>query len=142
MLPELVTARLLLRRWIPADREPFSRMNADPRVMEHYPTTLSRAESDAIADRIEQHFSDKGFGLWAVELPGAAPFAGYVGLSVPRFVAPFTPCVEIGWRIAPSSGDGAWPPRPRGRCWPTASARSLSRRSSPSPSPAIWLHAG
>jgi RimJ/RimL family protein N-acetyltransferase len=28
------------------------------------------------------------------------PFIGFVGLSVPRFTAPFTPCVEIGWRLS------------------------------------------
>lgn len=94
------TERLILRRWRREDREPFARMNADPLVMEHYPSVLSRSESDAIADRIEQHFADHGFGLWALEIPEAAPFAGYVGLSVPRFQAAFTPCVEIGWRLA------------------------------------------
>jgi RimJ/RimL family protein N-acetyltransferase len=75
-------------------------MNADPRVMEHFPAPLSRAESDALAARIEADFERHGFGLWAVEVPGVTPFAGFVGLSVPRFRAHFTPCVEIGWRIA------------------------------------------
>jgi RimJ/RimL family protein N-acetyltransferase len=51
-------------------------------------------------DRIGRHFAERGFGLWAAELPGAAPFIGFVGLAVPRFEAPFTPCVEIGWRLA------------------------------------------
>lgn len=92
--------RLLLRRWRTSDRAPFAALNADPRVMEHFPARLSRAESDAFADRIEAHFAEHGFGPWAVEVPGTADFIGFVGLSVPRFVAPFTPCVEVGWRIA------------------------------------------
>ncbi len=92
--------RLLLRRWRPSDLAPFAALNADPRVMRHFPATLSRAESDAFADGIEDHFAAKGFGLWAVEVPGGAPFIGFVGLSVPRFEASFTPCVEIGWRLA------------------------------------------
>lgn len=68
--------------------------------MRYFPTTLSRAESDAFAERIEAHFAEHGFGLWAVEAPGDVPFIGFVGLSVPRFEAPFTPCVEVGWRLA------------------------------------------
>jgi RimJ/RimL family protein N-acetyltransferase len=97
---ELRTERLLLRRWRPEDREPFAAINADPRVMEHFPALLSRDESDASVDRIEGHFAQRGFGLWAVELPSVAPFIGFIGLSVPRIEAHFTPCVEIGWRLA------------------------------------------
>ena len=29
-----------------------------------------------------------------------ASFVGFVGLAIPRFEAHFTPCVEIGWRVA------------------------------------------
>jgi RimJ/RimL family protein N-acetyltransferase len=75
-------------------------MNADPIVMEHMPALLSRAESDAMVERIRAHFDEHGFGLWAVEIAGGAPFIGFVGLSVPGFEAAFTPCVEIGWRLA------------------------------------------
>lgn len=68
--------------------------------MEFLPRLLSRSESDEMAERIEAHFQQHGFGLWAVEVTDVAPFAGFVGLNVPRFEAPFTPCVEIGWRLA------------------------------------------
>src|SRR5258708_27214324 len=98
---ELRTDRLCLRRWVLDDRVPFARLNSDPRVVEFLPAELSREESDAVADRIEAHFQQHGFGLWAVEIPGVTPFAGFIGLSVPRFEAPFTPCVEIGWRLDP-----------------------------------------
>jgi len=94
------TERLILRRWLPGDHEPFAALNADPLVMEHFPRTLSREESDAMIGRIEGDFEQNGFGLWAVEVRQVAPFVGFVGLSVPRFKAHFTPCVEIGWRIA------------------------------------------
>jgi ribosomal-protein-alanine N-acetyltransferase len=87
----LRTLRLVLRRWVAADREPFARMNTDPRVMEHFPSVLSRQESDERVDRIEAHFAEHGFGLWAVEISGVAPFAGFVGLSIPQFEAHFTP---------------------------------------------------
>lgn len=97
---DLRTERLVLRAWRPSDLEPFAAMNADSRVMEFFPKQLTRAESDAYVARIEQHFQDRGFGLWAVEVPGVTPFAGFIGLTTPRFEAPFTPCVEIGWRLA------------------------------------------
>lgn len=102
---ELRTERLRLRRWVPGDREAFARLNRDPRVMEHFPGLLTRQESDALADRIEAEFRERGFGRWAVEVPGVAPFAGFVGLSVPRFEAPFTPCIEVGWRLDASYWD-------------------------------------
>ena len=97
---ELRTERLWLRSWRPADLEAFAALNADARVMEHFPTVLTRAESDAFAARIAAHVERHGFGLWAVEIPEVTAFAGFIGLLVPRFEAHFTPCVEIGWRLA------------------------------------------
>ena len=97
---ELRTHRLYLRRWRTTDREPFAALNADLQVMEHFPAPLSREESDALAAQIESHFQQHGFGLWAVEIVNIAPFAGFIGLAVPCFEAHFTPCVEIGWRLA------------------------------------------
>jgi RimJ/RimL family protein N-acetyltransferase len=96
----LVTPRLRLRPWRDEDLAPFAEMNADPKVMEFLPKPLDRAESDALAARIRDHFACRGFGLWAVEVPGVADFIGFVGLSVPTFEAHFTPCVEVGWRLA------------------------------------------
>jgi RimJ/RimL family protein N-acetyltransferase len=96
----LETERLTLRAWRQSDREPFARMNADPRVMEFLPGILSRSDSEAFADRIEAHFSAHGFGLFATELRMSGEFIGFTGLAVPSFEAHFTPCVEIGWRIA------------------------------------------
>ena len=97
---EIRTERLLLRRWTQPDRGPFAELNADPRVMEHFPSLLTHAESDAMVERIEAHFERHGFGLWAVEVLAEVPFIGFVGLAVPSFDAHFTPCVEVGWRIA------------------------------------------
>lgn len=100
MLAELQTERLWMRRWRVGDRAPFSQINADPQVVRFLPKRLSHEESDRLADRIEAHFDRHGFGLWAVEVVGVAPFVGFVGLSVPHFEAHFTPCVEVGWRLA------------------------------------------
>jgi RimJ/RimL family protein N-acetyltransferase len=99
----LSSDRLCLRRWRDADRDAFAAMNSDARVMQFFASCLSRDESDGMVDRIEEHFANRGFGLWVVEVPGVAPFVGFAGLSVqavPPFSAPCTPCVEIGWRLA------------------------------------------
>ncbi|HSK94074.1 MAG TPA: GNAT family N-acetyltransferase [Candidatus Angelobacter sp.] len=92
------TERLLLRRWRAADRGPFATMNADPAVMEHMQGVMSRERSDDFVDRIEAHWEEHGWGLWAVEVPGVAPFIGYVGLWPADYVAPGM--VEVGWRLA------------------------------------------
>jgi ribosomal-protein-alanine N-acetyltransferase len=99
-MPTLTTSRLLLRPWREADLPAFAALNADPRVMEFFPKRLDSAESDALAAGIRASCDLRGFGLWAVEIRDAAPFIGFVGLSVPRFEAHFTPCIEIGWRLA------------------------------------------
>ena len=106
--PELRTDRLRMRRWTDADREPFAAMNADPRVMEHFPSTLSRAESDAFVDRIERGFAEHGFGLWALEARDTGRFLGFTGLGVPRFTVGWMaareqPVVEVGWRLVPEA---------------------------------------
>jgi RimJ/RimL family protein N-acetyltransferase len=96
----LKTKRLILRRWKDSDRQPFAEMNADPRVMEFFPNLLTREQSDNAIDSIETAFTQRGFGLCAVELQSDGRFLGFIGLSVPNFEAHFTPCVEIGWRLA------------------------------------------
>jgi RimJ/RimL family protein N-acetyltransferase len=92
--------RLLLRRWKEGDREPFYRLNSDARVMEFFPECLTRAQSDSLVERINEHFKKHGFGLFAAELRDEQTFIGFVGVAVPSFKAHFTPCVEIGWRLA------------------------------------------
>lgn len=75
-------------------------MNADARVMEHFPACLSREESERMMRRMDARFDEQGFGLFAVEVPYVLELAGFVGLETPSFEARFTPCVEIGWRLA------------------------------------------
>jgi len=94
------TPRLILRRWVETDREPFAQLNRDQRVREHFPGLLAREESNASVDRIEAHFQEHGYGFRVVEILGVAPFAGMIRLAVIAFPAHFTPCVEIGWRLA------------------------------------------
>jgi RimJ/RimL family protein N-acetyltransferase len=93
------TPRLILRRWKESDAEPFFRINSDSRVMEFFPTCLTRAESDTLIARATAHFERHGFGPFAAEIRATGELAGFVGLMVPNFEAHFTPCVEIGWRL-------------------------------------------
>lgn len=105
--PILRTARTLLREWRTADLAPFAALNADPTVMQHFPSLLTRQASDGLVARFVGQFAALGFGPWALELPGVAPFAGFVGLVRQEFPAHFTPAVEIGWRLArPFWGQG------------------------------------
>ena len=97
--PELATARVWLRRWRAEDRVPFAQMNADPDVMRYFPALLSRDESDALIDEFNAHFDRYGYGIWALEIPGVCPFAGFAGLKHVSFDAAFTPAIEIGWRM-------------------------------------------
>ncbi len=96
----LRTDRLRLRPWRESDREPLAALNADPLVMEHMPAALSRAESDTLLAALNAEIEARGFGVWAVEVPGVVALAGFAGLQVPTFEAPFTPCVEVVWRLA------------------------------------------
>ena len=98
--PRLKTDRLMLRRWRTEDRTPFAALNADPVVMVHFPAPLSPEQSDRTAEWMDAAFDERGYGFWAVEAPGVAPFLGFVGLNLAGFDAPFTPAVEIGWRLA------------------------------------------
>jgi RimJ/RimL family protein N-acetyltransferase len=96
----LTTARLRLRQWRDEDLEPYAELNADPRVREFFPSLQTRQESADSIQFIRDHWQRRGFGLWAVEVIGGAPFIGFIGLSVPSFDAPFMPCVELGYRLA------------------------------------------
>ncbi len=96
----LKTERLVLRAWRDEDLEPFAAMNADNQVMEFYPATLSRRESDGFAARCQERLSKNGFGLYAAEIKTTGAFIGYVGFAAADFLAPFTPAIEVGWRLA------------------------------------------
>ena len=96
----ITTPRLVLREWKDSDNEPFALLNADPRVMEFMSKALSREESDVFIEKIKAHFAKHGFGLFAASLRHNLKLIGFIGLSVPTFKTDFTPCTEIGWRLA------------------------------------------
>lgn len=93
------TKRLMLRDPEESDLQAFRLMNRDARVMEFYPNTLSDSETDSFYERIKKEFSECGYGLYAAEIKDVGEFIGYIGFHRATFEAPFTPCVEIGWRL-------------------------------------------
>ena len=97
---ELHTRRCVLRQWQDSDFEPWARMNADPEVRRYFPEVLDAEQAGAEARRCRDAIAQRGWGMWALEIPGEFQFAGFVGLQVPHFDAPFVPAVEIGWRLA------------------------------------------
>ena len=102
-MPQIETERLILREWKSEDLAPFTLMNEDPKVMEYFLSPLTEMETVAMVERIREHFTKHGFGLFACTLKETSEFMGFVGLSVPTFETSFTPCVEIGWRLSCSA---------------------------------------
>lgn len=98
---ELRTSRLLLRQWREEDLEPYAAINADPRVMEFFPAPFTREQSREQLERFSAALDAGEPGVFAAERREQGDLIGFVGLNVPRFEAPFMPCVEIGWRLAP-----------------------------------------
>lgn len=95
----VATPRLILRQWQESDAEPFAAMVADPQVMEFFPSTMTREKSDEMRTRCRDMLTERGWGIWAVELRETGGFIGFVGLHTPGYDLPFTPCVEIAWRL-------------------------------------------
>lgn len=96
---EIETERLKLRQWKKDDFSAFANINSDPIAMEYFPKTLSESESNELAQKIQSFISERGWGFWAVEEKRNKKFIGFVGLHVPLLELPFSPCVEIGWRL-------------------------------------------
>ncbi|WP_289083416.1 GNAT family N-acetyltransferase [uncultured Spongiibacter sp.] len=96
---ELETPRLTLGQWRDEDLPVFAELNADPEIMRYFPSCLSREDSDAMAARCKALIADNGWGFWAVRLRDSGAFIGFVGLNRPIVELPFSPCVEIGWRL-------------------------------------------
>jgi RimJ/RimL family protein N-acetyltransferase len=101
-MTELRSHRLLLRQFRDSDLEPLVAMGQDPIVMKYFVSLMSREESEAMMIRMKNNWEKNGFGVFAVEIPGVHDFAGFVGFAYPKWEAPFTPCIEILWRLIPA----------------------------------------
>ena len=97
------TARLILRRFQPENTDAIAAMNANPKVMEYFPTPMSREASIAHLERISDHWEANCFGLLDIEHRQTGQMIGFTGLTIPTYSVPASPCVEIGWRITPDA---------------------------------------
>ncbi|BBV02104.1 MULTISPECIES: GNAT family N-acetyltransferase [Providencia] len=98
----LETARLRLRGWQEEDKQPLYQMNSHPDVMRYFPSVLNEQQNAQFMETIIDKFAQQGgWGLWAVELKSNKQFIGFIGLNIPAANLPFSPCVEIGWRLLP-----------------------------------------
>lgn len=95
--------RLGFRNWIESDKEFFAKMCADKAVMEFFPSIRTKAESNALVERLQKHYIDFGFTFFAVDLLKTNKFIGFIGIINTSFESFFTPCVEIGWRLEKES---------------------------------------
>ena len=100
MSKTLETERLYLRPFVENDKAPFALMNQDPEVMVYFPKTLSPGESDLFAQASNRSFERYGYGLYGLELKKTGSFIGFTGLWWFKHQTPFSPAVEIGWRLA------------------------------------------
>lgn len=95
------TPRLGLRQWLPSDKSPFAEMNSNPAVMQHFPKILSVSESNELYELLKTHFETYGFTYFAVDELSSGNFIGFIGMKHQTYEAPFTPAIDIGWRLAP-----------------------------------------
>lgn len=100
MATELRTPRLLLRQWQERDVASLAALNADPEVMRYFPQTIAESATRRSVEAWSAEIDARGWGNWAVELLASGECIGFIGLSVPGRALPFTPCVEVGWRLA------------------------------------------
>ncbi len=94
------TERLWLRNWEERDRVELRALNADPVVMEHFPSPYSHEETDRHMEHLRQQIERLGYGFMAVERLDRGQCIGFVGIQEPSYELPFGPCTEIGWRLA------------------------------------------
>lgn len=99
MSVRLETRRLILREWEEKDFSEFARMNADPLIMEYLPRILDEVSSRKLFERFQQHFNTYGYGQFVIEHKPSSAFLGFAGLSQVEFKMPFTPAVELAWRL-------------------------------------------
>lgn len=91
--------RLGFRSWFEDDIELFAKMNCDEEVMKHFPKLLTKQETEAFVSRMQQHYLHKGYTYFAVELKETGEFIGFIGLAHQDYQSPYTPAVDIGWRL-------------------------------------------
>lgn len=96
----LETDRLILRTLEMSDLEEMTKINQDPKVMEFFPGLQDKEQTKAFIERVQKHYNEHGYSLFAVVLTEMNTFIGFVGLLTVGFNEHFTPATEIGWRLS------------------------------------------
>lgn len=96
--------RLGFRNWDQEDIDKLYLINTDKKVMEFFPDVSTKQQTTEFVHRMKRQFEDKGFCYFAVDRLDNREFIGFIGLSEQTYVADFTPCIDIGWRI----NSGEW----------------------------------
>ena len=108
--------RLGFRNWLDEDLPTFAALNSDPVVMEYFPKTLNKEQSQSMVCRMKKHFEDHGYGLYAVDKLENSEFIGFIGFMKPSFDAYFMPCTEIGWRLKKAAWNKGYATEGAKRC--------------------------
>lgn len=93
------TERLILRTWKPEDATAYFLINQDPKVIEFLRGPLTMQDVNDFIPAANRHQEQHGFTLWAAELKSTGELIGWIGLNSIVTGLPFTPTVEIGWRL-------------------------------------------
>jgi len=97
-IPRIKTARLTLRPFTIQDAEPLHQILGIPRVLEYFPSSdppdLERVQK--LVQKQIDHWSDHGYGWWAVEPNGEGELIGWSGLQY----LPETDEIEIGFLLS------------------------------------------
>lgn len=88
------------RNWLESDISKQAEINADPQVMAYFPQIADYEQTKDFVKRMQDQFAMKGFCYFAVDQLINNKFIGFIGLSEQIFESSFTPCVDIGWRLA------------------------------------------
>lgn len=97
---QFISERLGFRTWREADLQPLAALNADPEVMRFFPSTQDEDRTRRFMTTQNNQFSSRGHCYFAVDRLSDKTFIGFIGLALQKYEAPFTPCVDIGWRLA------------------------------------------
>lgn len=96
------SARLGFRNWKQVDLQPFASICADPEVMQYFPSTLTLEQVEPLFQRLQEHYEEHGFTYFAVDRLDQSKFIGFIGLAKQSWESEFTPCVDLGYRLARS----------------------------------------
>ncbi len=95
--------RLGFRNWMDSDLDEFAKLNSDLEVMEHFPKTLTKEETEKFIKRLKAHYTENGYSYFAIEILNTGEFIGFIGLAFKDYKSDFTPAVDIGWRLKKSA---------------------------------------